>query len=111
MNKLYSKNKVNLWFTMAALFSFIFFTASSLTAQCPSSISGFIYMGEYNGSKYFCSNGDDHSWHDAISGAAAAGGHLAVINNSGENDFIQNNLLAEYAPTSMTGTSSVQVLG
>lgn len=61
------------------------------------SISGFIYMGEYNGSKYFCSDDNNNSWADAVNEVASHGGHIVVINDAGENDFIQSNILADYA--------------
>ena len=58
----------------------------------------FYYLGEYNGSKYYASKDDDlgrKSYSDALSGAAALGGQLAVITSAGENDFITGKLYEE----------------
>ena len=60
-------------------------------------ISGFIYMGEHNGSKYFCSNTSNHSYWSAKNKCIQNGGHLAVINNYAENYFIKSNLIANDA--------------
>ncbi len=54
-------------------------------------------MGEYNGSKYFCSNGNDFSWNTAKNLSAAAGGHLVTINDAGENEFVRNLIGADDA--------------
>jgi len=82
---------------LALVFSFL---PNLILGQCsnvPSSIPGFIYMGEYNGSKYFCSDDNNNTWHDAINEIASHGGHLVVINDAAENDFIKNNILADFA--------------
>lgn len=48
-----------------------------------------LYMGEYNGSKYFCSLGS-YTWQDALDFAASLGGHLVVINDAAENAKIKS---------------------
>ncbi len=62
-----------------------------------SSIRGFEFMGEFNGSRYFCSAENNHTWEQARILANAAGGHLAVICSQAENDFLQDGLLADFA--------------
>ena len=54
---------------------------------CPTSLSGFISLGEFNGSAYFLSN-DVARPTDAQITAVSNGGNLAVINSQGENDFL-----------------------
>ena len=66
-------------------------------SQIGNSISGFIYMGEHNGSKYFCSNGNNYTWFQARDLSIAAGGHLVTINNAAENEFVQNHIGANEA--------------
>ncbi len=71
-----------------------------VTPDCSSintNISGFMYIGEYNGSKYFCSNGNNYTWWDARDLSIQAGGHLVTINDAGENEFIQNHIGASEA--------------
>ncbi|MFT5764681.1 MAG: hypothetical protein ACI8X3_002112, partial [Saprospiraceae bacterium] len=60
-------------------------------------ISGFIFMGEYNDSKYYCSNTSNWTWTDAKAEAEANGGTLAIVENIAENDFIQDGIIADYA--------------
>ena len=60
-------------------------------------LSGFEYLGEFNGSRYYCSAENTHTWLQARDRAIAAGGTLAVICSQAENDFIQHGLLADYA--------------
>ena len=66
---------------------------SSCEAGCSSDphISGYHYLGEYNGHRYYkayCAK----QWDDASDDANAIGGYLAVINDAGENQFIKNNV-------------------
>ncbi|MEZ4955424.1 MAG: lectin-like protein [Saprospiraceae bacterium] len=86
---------------ISLLFSFLLiaaiFYAQGDCSQVPNSISGFIYMGEHNGSKYFCSDNNNHNWLSAKTAAAANGGHLVVINDQSENDFIKNGIMASAA--------------
>ncbi len=60
-------------------------------------IPGFIFMGEYNNSKYYCSNNNNWTWSAAKAEAAAKGGFLAVITSQEENDFIRDGLIADRA--------------
>ena len=56
-------------------------------------ISGFTFVGEYNNSKYYVSN-NTKNWNNAKAISANAGGHLVVVNNQGENNFIRANVAA-----------------
>jgi len=70
------------------------------TIDCSSTldqIDGLIFIGERNGSKYYCSNINTLTWHQAQDLAVNLGGHLAIINDAGENEFIRNNIIADYA--------------
>jgi len=59
--------------------------------SCPDDIEGFDYLGEFNGSAYFLSN-EMTNWEGAVTGADAIGGHLAVVSNNEENEFLKNGL-------------------
>jgi hypothetical protein len=63
---------------------------------CPDSIPGFIYMGERNGHRYFCSL-YRASWTDAQEDCDSLGGYLAVINDEDENDYIAGLLMNQPA--------------
>lgn len=60
-------------------------------------IYGFIYMGQHNGSHYYCSYYSDYTWHEANTTAQNAGGHLAVINDADENEYIRSNIMTNNA--------------
>ncbi|MFK7981962.1 MAG: SdrD B-like domain-containing protein, partial [Saprospiraceae bacterium] len=67
-------------------------------ATCSSTnLRGFEYLGEFNGSRYYCSAENNHTWLEARDKAIAAGGNLAVVCSQAENDFLQNGLMADYA--------------
>jgi len=60
------------------------------TPDCAANdIPDFIYMGQYNGSKYYCSRTNE-SYNTAKSKALAAGGHLAVICDNNENNYVKS---------------------
>ena len=93
-----------------ANFTEVTFTAPVATSNCsqtpnttvdcsitPNEIAGLIFMGERNGSKYYCSNTNSLTWHQARDLAINLGGHLATVNDAGENEFIRNNIMADYA--------------
>ena len=65
-------------------------------SDIPENLSGLIYMGEYNGSKYFCSDDNYNDWDEASANNAATqlGGHLVAINSAGENEFIRSHIMA-----------------
>ena len=69
---------------------FLGLTYSSL-AQCPTSIAGYSYMGEFEDSHYFLSD-DNAKWTDAQTNANALGGYLTSISSEEENNFIYNNI-------------------
>jgi len=79
------KNILNQLFFLILLF---LLSAMSGNAQCPTSITGFTAIGEFEGSKYFISN-DAARPTDAQTIAESNGGYLAVITSQTENDFIQ----------------------
>jgi len=60
-------------------------------------LSGFEYLGEYNGSRYFCSERNDYTWTQARDKAAQAGGYLASVCSAAENEFLRSGLLAHEA--------------
>ena len=60
-------------------------------------IPGFIFMGEYNDAKYYCSDTNNWTWAEAKAEAEANGGHLAIVEDIAENDFIQDGIIADYA--------------
>ncbi|MEM1119061.1 MAG: SdrD B-like domain-containing protein [Bacteroidota bacterium] len=63
----------------------------------PTNIAGFEYMGEFNGSRYYCSERNNYTWLQAREKAMEAGGYLAVICNAAENEYLRNGLLAHDA--------------
>jgi len=63
---------------------------------CPNHITGFIYMGERNGSKYFCSL-SQATWTDAKRISESVGGTLAVINDAAENNYLVSKLMGATA--------------
>ena len=71
-------------------------TCCSDCSAIPDSIAGFMYMGSFGGSKYFCSLANA-SWPIANSNAKANGGYLAEINNAEENAFLANILTIQKA--------------
>ena len=58
----------------------------------PSEIKDFAFIGEFNNSKYFISNDNEFTWAQAKSIAEDNGGHLVVINDALENQFVKNAL-------------------
>ncbi|MFK8103032.1 MAG: Calx-beta domain-containing protein [Saprospiraceae bacterium] len=63
-------------------------------SNVPVELPGFIFLGEFDGSKYFCSDNNNFSWSAAEAAAHDAGGHIAVINSHEENEFLRTNILA-----------------
>ena len=60
-------------------------------ANAPNTIPGFTLLGEFNNSKYYAAS-TAATWDAAQADCAANGGHLVVINDQAENDFIFNNM-------------------
>ncbi len=54
-------------------------------------INGFIYMGYYRGSHYYCSK-NNFTWHEANQMSRENGGHLAIIESDEENTYIARQL-------------------
>jgi len=71
---------------------------ASCGTPCPSDphINGFIYLGEYNGHRYYCSNTSNFDWNQANAAAQAAGGDLVTINSAAENNWLSNQIMAPY---------------
>ncbi len=65
-------------------------------APCKDSISGFIYMGEYAGNRYFCSL-TPATWNDAKILCKLNGGDLAKITSAEENHYISSKLMGQTA--------------
>ncbi len=72
--------------------------ASSCCAECSTAqnISGFTYLGSFEGSHYYCSN-SLASWAAAEQACQNNGGHLAIINSASENQYIASRLQANTA--------------
>lgn len=71
-----------------------------VTSECNlcqgGNIAGFVYMGELNGHRYYCSR-QKMTWFDAQAFCEASGGSLAVIDDARENDFLADVLDANSA--------------
>ncbi|HFA50199.1 MAG TPA: hypothetical protein ENJ95_14405, partial [Bacteroidetes bacterium] len=91
---------------LAVVFLPFLASAQNDCSSIPNSISGYIYLGEFNNSKYYCSDGSNFDWWEATSSAASNGGHLVVINSQAENDFVQNAIIANYAWIGYTDENS-----
>lgn len=59
-------------------------------------IPGFVYMGGYGGSNYYCTT-SPFTWDEGSSICQSNGGHLATINEAGENQFLANVLTIQSA--------------
>ncbi|MCB0693121.1 MAG: HYR domain-containing protein [Lewinellaceae bacterium] len=81
----------------------------SCCTDCPQGdpIPGFVYMGEFQGSHYYCSL-DKQDWGMSQSICLANGGHLVVLNSSDENDWLAAKLLQT---TAWIGLTDEQVEG
>jgi len=74
------------------------FDGSCLVEECEGEyISGFIYMGSYQGSKYYCSYYSDYTWEQANYYSQVYGGHLVTINNPGENAYVSSSIMTSKA--------------
>ncbi|MFK7933213.1 MAG: lectin-like protein, partial [Saprospiraceae bacterium] len=64
-------------------------TGASCCMSCNGNpeITNFLYMGTYGGHRYYCSR-DRASWQQAKTTAENLGGHLAVINDAAENQYL-----------------------
>ena len=59
-------------------------------------LDGWIWMGEYNGSNYYCTL-EPYTWDEGNTLCHSYGGYLATINDSGENAFLANILATQSA--------------
>lgn len=83
-------------------------TLTSCCTDCSTdmdSIAGFMYMGSYEGSKYYCSL-TNVSWPQAQAQSAASGGQLAEVNTEGENEYLANLLTLQRAWIGLSDTAS-----
>ena len=78
----------------------------NVTTNCPSSLSGYSTLGEFENSKYFLSDATA-TWNTAATNAAAQGGYLASITSAAENDF----LLGQINEIVFIGLNDAQVEG
>ncbi len=69
---------------------------SANSCQDGGHIDGFVYMGNYGGSHYYCSTSPD-TWVNAQANCASLGGHLAIINDANENAFVASLLTTQTA--------------
>ena len=53
-------------------------------------------------SKYYSSNTNSLTWSQARAEAEAVGGHLAIVNDAAENEFIRANILTDFAWLGLT---------
>ena len=74
--------------------------------ECSSQLTGYEFLGELNGHKYFLSQ-QKMNWSNAQAAAKNAGGYLASINNPEENNFIYQNI----SELAFIGVSDVQTEG
>ncbi len=67
-------------------------SVSTCNNSCPveTYIPNHSYLGEFNGAHYYSSNHSLYTWQQATAQVSAYGGHLVVIDNALENDFIKN---------------------
>ncbi len=69
-------------------------------------IPGFIFLGEFNNSKYYCSSYSNYTWAEARELSAAAGGQLVIVEDEQENEFIRNGIMTDYAWIGLTDEES-----
>jgi|GEM_PF-2013351 len=77
--------------------------------ECPKgkSISGFIYVGSFNGSNYYCSR-HNYNYKQAKAAAAKYGGYIASIGSAEENEYLANHI---GSATALIGLSDVDKEG
>ncbi len=73
----------------------LFATLNTASAQ-NNSISGFIYMGEFEGSSYYCSY-YNYNWNQAQALVAQHGGHMLTINSWEENAYVSARIMGNVA--------------
>ncbi|RMG81448.1 MAG: HYR domain-containing protein [Bacteroidetes bacterium] len=71
----------------------------SMCEECPTAgeLEGYRFLGWHNGHQYYLSEAWN-SWADAQAAAEALGGHLAVITDAEENQFVASRLSENKAP-------------
>ncbi len=67
------------------------FCDSPDTGECPTSLSGYTFIGTHNGHNYFKSN-TQQTFPVAQADAAANGGYVVTINDAAENEFVKSNI-------------------
>jgi len=74
-----------------ALVSYSYPDVSDNCSPQSGSLSGYTYMGQFNGHTYYYSNSSATAT-NAIQNSSNLGGHLVSIGSQAENDFIDNNV-------------------
>ncbi len=77
-------------------------------ALIPDNLNGLILMGTFNGSKYYCSNGNNFTWSQAKAAGVAAGmgGYLVIINDAAENEFVRSKIMSSTVWIGLTDEAS-----
>ena len=81
------------------------YTTACTTCTVGSPITGFIYMGNFNGSHYYCSTAPA-TWPVAKTVCEANGGFLADVNSFEENEFIADQLSISSAWIGLTDVNA-----
>ena len=80
-------------------------TATTCCSYTNNHIPGYIYMGEYNGSNYYCSL-SPNTWENANNACNSYGGSLATVNSAAENSWLTSKLQASSAYIGLSDASS-----
>jgi len=65
--------------------------------EVSNNISNFDFLGEFQGSKYYISEQDNFTWHEANTLTQNSGGYLVTICSADENEFIRSRLYTDDA--------------
>lgn len=79
------------------------YSGSCSTCKRGAPKTGFMYMGSFGGSNYYCST-SYHTFENAKRLATIHGGYLATINSEAENDYLAQNIIS---PTAMIGYNDI----
>jgi len=81
---------------LTCLFAFQGTAAASGTSAPETEIPGFVFLGEYGGNLYYCSQ-NNYNWNNAQALVAQHGGHMVSINSWEENSYVSSRLMADVA--------------
>ncbi len=79
------------------------YQGSCSTCKRGAPIYGFMYMGSFNGSNYYCST-SNYTYADAKDLVKKHGGHIASINSAEENDYLSKRIISS---TAMIGYTDI----